>query len=307
VNDLTELLNDAVDDVEPTDRLEAIRARTAAPARAARPWWYAAGGVVLATAATVTVVAVVQGGPSGDGGHHDHDVATDPTVQTVLMPAYFLGDTPMGPRLYREFNQVRANDPLEGALARIQRPASDPDYATAWPHGSFTSAYLGTNDTIKVDLGTADVEGAGAEDLGVQQVVYTLQGTLGRQLPVQFVRDGEPVGAPVDALPQNDVLSLVNISDPAEGMAYSGSIIARGRANSFEATVPWEIQDEDGKQVLSGFATATGTQDRLYPWEVRIDVSDLPFGFYTLVAMTADPSEGEGPDPFTDTRTIIVR
>ena len=47
---LGDLLHDAVDDIEPADRIEAIRARTASsPTRAARPWAYAAGGVVAQT------------------------------------------------------------------------------------------------------------------------------------------------------------------------------------------------------------------------------------------------------------------
>ena len=35
-------------------------------------------------------------------------------------------------------------------------------------------------------------------------------------------------------------------------------------------------------------------------------MSDLTPGTYTFVAMTDDPSGGEGLGPFTDTRTIIV-
>ncbi|WP_180923707.1 hypothetical protein [Nocardioides marinisabuli] len=38
--DLARLLGEAVDDVEPTDRLGEIRARTATPT-AGRRWWYA--------------------------------------------------------------------------------------------------------------------------------------------------------------------------------------------------------------------------------------------------------------------------
>ena len=43
--------------------------------------------------------------------------------------------------------------------------------------------------------------------------------------------------------------------------------------------------------------------DRLYAWETTVDVSDLAPGHYTFEAMTSDPSGGEGPGPFTDTRT----
>ena len=53
-------------------------------------------------------------------------------------------------------------------------------------------------------------------------------------------------------------------------------------------------------------ATAEGWMDKLYPWKADIDVSRLPAGDYTFVAMTDDPSGGEGLGPFTDTRTIIV-
>jgi hypothetical protein len=124
---------------------------------------------------------------------------------------------------------------------------------------------------------------------------------------VRFVQDGEVVDGPVDAAPQLDVLNLVSISDPAEGTAYAGrdAFVARGRASSFEATVPWEVRDEAGKVVLSGFATASGWQGRLHPWESRVDVSGLPSGFYTFVAMTAGGAEESLVS--TDTRTIIVR
>ena len=73
--DLQDLIHDAVAGVEPADRLTAIQARTATPARAARRWWYAAGGVALATAAAVTVVAVVGDDDPAPGHHHgEHDM-----------------------------------------------------------------------------------------------------------------------------------------------------------------------------------------------------------------------------------------
>jgi hypothetical protein len=303
-DDLSTLLHDAVADVEPTDRLDEIRARTASPARsAARPWFYAAGATVLATAATLAAFAVLGNDHDNDAGPIDHAHEAD----TVLVPAYFVGDTPQGPRLFREFDRVPGDDPLTAALLRIQEPATDPDYTTGWPEGSFESVTLG-DDVIDVELGDAAPEAfAGTwEGLPDQQVVYTLQGVLGQRLPVQFLQDGEPVGDPVDAAPQNDVLSLVSISDPAEGNEYEGSFIARGRANSFEATVPWEIRDGD-TVVKRGSATALGTIDKLYSWKTDVDLTGIAPGTYTFVAMTDDPSGGEGPGPFTDTRTIVVR
>ena len=46
--------------------------------------------------------------------------------------------------------------------------------------------------------------------------------------------------------------------------------------------------------------------DALYPWETEVDVSDLPPGTYTFIAMTDDPSGGEGNPPMFDTKEITV-
>jgi hypothetical protein len=310
VNDLHELLQDAVAGVEPTERLSSIQARAATAGRARR-WWYAAGGVAVATAAAVTVVAVVtrsDPGPEPSHHHGEHTMtASDPSLPDQLLPIYFVGDSTDGSRLYREFDEVPAGDPLQAALDRMQRPSSDPDYQVVWPAGTLESARLG-DGTIDVELG--DVRpGFRGEDLETQEVVYTLQAVVGDRLPVRFLQDGEVVLGPVEAAPQLDVLNPVSISDPAEGTAYVGphaTMVARGAASSFEATVPWELRDQRGEVVQQGFATAAGWEGRLYPWETRIDLSGLPDGFYTFAAMTSDPA-GEGAGVFTDTRTIIVR
>jgi len=116
-----------------------------------------------------------------------------------------------------------------------------------------------------------------------------------------------PTAGPVVREPELDVLSLVSVSDPAEGQVVDGTFTARGRASSFEATVPWQISRDDDV-VLDGFATAEGWVDGLYPWETEIDVSGLGPGAYTFEARTDDPSGGaEGAGPYSDTRTIVVR
>ncbi|WP_085872419.1 MULTISPECIES: Gmad2 immunoglobulin-like domain-containing protein [unclassified Nocardioides] len=297
-DDLSTLLHDAVADVEPADRLDEIRARTASPMRsAARPWFYAVGATVLATAATVAAFAVLDRDDGGDAGpsHHGHD------QQTQLVAAYYVGDTPMGPRLYREYDEVPAGDPLQAALDRIEQPASDPDYRTSWTPDSFGDVTV-DEDGIDVELGVNDL----SDDLAVQQVAYTLQAAAGERLPVWFWLDGQRGNRPYDAEPENDVLNLVSISDPAEGNEYEGSFTARGRANSNEGTVVWEIRQGD-RVVKSSSTTAEGSVDRLYRWEAEIDLTGVAPGTYTFVAMTDDPSDGEGPGPFTDTRTIVVR
>lgn len=309
--DLSDLLHGAVDDLEPADRLDAIREQAAADRTGHRRWWYAGGAVALAAAATVAAFAVVLSQPAD---HHEEppvtatDTPTGAPTETQVVPVYFVGSTPRGDRLFREYDVVPAGDPIQAALDRIQRPASDPDYSTGWQHGSFDTATV-TNGVIEVRLGadTTTLSAGAVEGISEQQLVYTLQGAIGERLPVQIVRDGEPVGDPLQARPQTQVLSQVMINDPTEGLAVGAGFTAHGAANSFEANVPWEIRDEHGKVVKKGYATAAGWGDRLYPWSATIDVRDLPAGFYTFAAMTDDPSGGEGGGPDADTRTIIVR
>jgi hypothetical protein len=310
-DELRDLLTDAVEDVEPQYRLDTIRART----RRAHPrrTWFTVGGAVLAAASVVTAVSVA----NDDGPRRVGPAGPDRTSPTAL---YFVGETPAGPRLYREFQEL-SGDPL-AALQAITTAggADDPDYDVLWPDGWFESVDV-TSDAIVVELGpwngpTYEIAPAVVR-LYVQQVVYTAQAATGAQLPVLFEQDGEPVddligvlplGGPVDRAPQNDVLNPMSISDPVEGLRVTDSLIARGRANSHEANVLWEIRAADGTSVMEGFTTAEGTFDHLYPWETEpIDVSDLEPGRYEFVAMTEDPSGGEeGFGSFTDTRTIIV-
>jgi hypothetical protein len=327
VNDdpLRKLLFDAVADVEPTHRLDEIRGRTATPSRRSR--WYAAGGAVLATAAAVTAIAVVSDvGSDGDGpdpAPPTGSVTGSVTAQTMrAVPAYFIGSTPAGPRLFREFVPAEADLPrLDAALTTLERGPEDPDYSTGWGPDSFAGARVQA-DVIQVDLadeslhdrpvGLSEAEAA----LAIEQVIYSVQGALGEgRLPVQFRLNGNPIdqvygvqtNEPLSNGPQLDVLAQVNISDPAEGTTVGDRFTAKGVANSFEATVPWQVQDAAGKVVVDGFATAEGWGERLYPWETEVDVSGLASGTYTFVAATDDPSGGaEGFGPTYDTRTLVV-
>lgn len=319
-DDMRDLLSDAVADVEPGHRLDQIRARTARPNRRAR--WYAAGGVALATAAAVTAFAVVTDLRDGDGPDPAPPPSSPRAVDVQAVPAYFVGRTPHGPRLFREFADVDATVPaLDASLGRLERGPTDPDYTSLWGPDSFDGASV-QGDVIHVDLADEALHdrppgmSEAQARLAIEQVIYTVQGALGEgRLPVQFRLDGNPTNEvygvptsePLSESPQLDVLALVSISDPAEGTVLSGRFVARGVASSFEGTVPWEMRDADGMVVVDGFATAEGWMGRLHRWETEIDVSGIEPGTYTFAALTADPTGGtEGPGPTSDTRSIIV-
>ena len=101
---LAALLRDAVADIEPADRLPEVRAGIP-QRRSNRRWAAVGGGSVLAVAATVTAIALATSpGPTAT----DPDVADapEPNPVTTAVPAYFVGETPRGDRLYREFQPV---------------------------------------------------------------------------------------------------------------------------------------------------------------------------------------------------------
>ncbi|MGZ4445193.1 MAG: Gmad2 immunoglobulin-like domain-containing protein [Nocardioides sp.] len=347
---LSDLLTDAVSDVAPSDRLDSIRSRTKVTPMSARrtrshPWRYALLGAA-ATAAVIGGIAVAgdqlgltssddNGAPatSGHPRRSDHPSAggvspsSTPssssgtaTAAPQTVAAYYLGDTPQGVRLYREFDQVPGADKLSAAVAALTATPRDPDYSTPWPDGAFTEASY-DGDVVKIALADsslhdrpADMSEQEARE-AVQQVVYTLQAAVQARAGVQFTLDGNPVdqvlgvptSEPIANDKQVDVLSLVSITSPEEGASASGTLAISGVANSFEANVPWQVLDASGTVVKKGYVTAEQAYgDDLYPWQGQVDVSGLSAGTYTFRAQTDDPSGGEGKGSFEDTRTFTV-
>lgn len=339
---LAALLSDAVSDIEPREALDSIRNRTkVTPLSARRPWTYAVGGAVVATAVVIGAIAVA-GDQLGLTGSDDSTPAAShrprhtptkavtspdesatassepsptasPVATSSTLAAYYLGDTQQGPRLYREFDRVAATDPVDGALQLLVADPHDPDYSTPWQPGDLTDGVLKDGVVDVVVRGSLAQRPAGMSEQdareAVQQVVYTVQAAVQSRVPVHFSLDtvlGVDTREPVTNDSPVDVLALVSISDPSEGASVEGSFTASGVASSFEANVPWEIRQGD-EVVKSGFATAEGWMDKLYPWRADVDVSDLAPGDYTFVARTDDPSDGEGGGPHVDTRTITIR
>lgn len=315
--ELSRLIADAVSDVEPTDRLSELRDRTAKHQR--RTWLFTTGGAVVAAAAVVTAIALASGdqAPStGPGPATTPSQATSPapstppsaspspTQQLKAVAAYFVGDTPRGPRLYREFQPVPSPTPGEAGLELLESGPLDPDYESLWPDGSFEGVSEPENGVVHVELG----EAAPAEpsDLALQQVVYTVGAGFQERVAVVFHR-GEDVTEPVAAAPQLEVLSLVNLTDPTEGQTVSGTLKVRGLANSPEANVPWRLMSGEDEVASDFFSAAGWMGGKLFEFSGDVDVSSLDPGTYTLIVETDDPSGGaEGPGPFSDSRTIVI-
>jgi hypothetical protein len=327
------LLEQTVADVEPGDGLETIRSRTKGtdmptPLSAKRPWIWSALGAAVAAAAVIVGFAVL--------GDRDQDAdapasIVSPSATPSIQPSdplavgiYYVGDTPAGPRLYREFHQVPGQSRIQAAVERATMTPTDPDYRTDWPTGSIVGANfdgIGVNGQYTITLSDGSLRerpvGMSKQEaqIAVEALIYTVQASGQTRAPVQFFLGQNPIdqvyGVPTsEPLAEGnplDVLSLVSITSPEEGATVSRQFEASGVANSFEANVPWQIMQGD-RVVKSDATMAAGAyEDKLFPWHVSIDVSDLAPGSYTFMAMTDDPSGGaEGNGPYTDTRTIVI-
>ncbi|WP_244929150.1 Gmad2 immunoglobulin-like domain-containing protein [Nocardioides sp. W7] len=326
---LRDLLDDAVADVEPADRLGEIRARTARPPR--RSWRYAVGGAVLATAATVAAVVVLTGDAEGPTPRPTQDLMAapsalpgEPEVRTLAVPVYFVGDSPAGPRLFREFRRVPEFDPASAAAALVgSGDALDADYRTLWPAGwGAWHVDIGDDGRFAVPLPDATwterPAGMSAEEaeLAVQQLVRTLQGSTSSPAAVAFSLGGRPApilgiqttAAGLTAAPGLDQLSLVSISDPTEGRVTDGTFSARGVASAPEGNVVLSLE-RDGETVWEQPVVAEGVHaDRLSAWSLEdIDVAGFEPGRYTFVATVEGPGpENQPPELWTDTRSLIV-
>ncbi|TWG89987.1 immunoglobulin-like protein involved in spore germination [Nocardioides sp. J9] len=298
--DLQRALGDAVADVEPRDRLGEIRRRTTPrPQRSSRLWALVLGAGV-ATAAVVGIGGWL--GTVGLPGSGDGEPAGSPERHEVVA-TYFLADTPLGERLFREFRAVApaADDEARvlAALRLLEQDEGplDPDYRSGWPAGAFTGVEV-SDGRVRVEL-SATVGVLPAAPV-VQQAVLTAQAAVGETLPVAFSSPVATLGpdAGEGVARDNRLLAPANITDPVEGHEVDDLLTLRGTvANGVEGDVRWEVRDDQGVAVASG----TVTPDDL-AWEHTTGIAEVPPGTYLLV-VAVDTDAG----PAEDTRTVTVR
>lgn len=245
--------------------------------------------------------------------------------QSGAVPVYYIGDTERaGPRLYREFQRAEG-DRFEAAVALLTGTPLDPDYRTAWPAGSISGASfdgVGADGRFGVTLADASLAQRPAEmspdeaAAAVQQVVYTLQAAAQARASVTFYADDEPLATVYgvdtsEALGNAPILSALNhlnITTPEQGATVSGTLELSGVANSFEASAGWELRQGD-TVVKKGPWMADGwMEERLFPFEVSIDLAGVAPGDYTIWATTDDPTGGtEGFGAMTDDKDVTIK
>ena len=320
------LLDEAVSDVEPRRSLDEIRFRTTST-RTRRGWVWGAGGAVLATAATIAAIVALSGAPgTTDAGPGPADGGSDSSGvfdESASYDVYFVGDTSHGPRLFDEPHTFDDGDRVGVLQHALDGSADDPDYRSYWPEGTKV-------DTVHADGGSpeapvvVDLSGPALTDRpsgvstaqaqqSVQQVVWTASELAYPQSPVDIRVGGRrvstllgvPLTSPVVRGSADDVLAQVQVITPKQGSTWSAPdpITVEGQAAAFEANVQWELRRGD-TVVKRGFTTAEECCT-LSPFSFPLPLP--PPGTYTLVVHDEDPSGGEGPAPWQDTKEITVR
>ena len=329
-DDLRQALHDAVADVRPAGTLEQIRSRTDKVVTMNRRW-------ILPTIAAAALVAATVGGvflltqdedstgpagtpTQGTSAPQPSPTATADGTQRRAVPVYFVGDTPHGPKLYREFQSQQVCDSADCLLkastvtALSGRPL-DPDYTAPWPAGTGLSdlSYNGDVLTIGLTGSLHDRPGGMSQadaEIAVQQLLFSAQAGLGKgQVPVQLLLDGKhtdtilgvPSSEPLAAGNPDEVEALVQVDSPADGTSVSSPFTVSGRAATFEANVVWELKQGD-TVVKKGFTTAQECCT-LAPYSFQVTA---PAGSYTLVVHHTDES-GQGLPVNEDSKAITVR
>lgn len=325
-DDLSRALHDAVADVRPEGTLAQIRTRTDKVVPMSRRW-------ILPTLAAAAAMAVVVGGafwltkgddakpgPAAEGTATGSPSPSATATSPRAVPVYFVGDTPHGKKLYREFQtqQVCGTDDclLKAAtVSAISGSPTDPDYTAPWPSDTGLHGLSYDGDVLTIDLAgdlhdrPAGMSQADAE-LAVEQLIYSAQAGLGQgRPPVQLLLAGQhtdtilgvPSSEPLAAANPDDVQAMVQVDSPADGGDVSSPFTVTGRAATFEANVVWELRD-GSTVVKKGFTTAQECCT-LAPYSFQVSA---PPGSYTLTVHDTDES-GQGLPVDQDTKEITVR
>jgi hypothetical protein len=161
---------------------------------------------------------------------------------------------------------------LRGAIEELLRGPTEEELgwglSTSVPSGVSLRGVSVVEGTATIDLSGTFDDGGGSAGMFVRlaQLVYTAT-----QFPtverVALQLDGKPAGVfssegielpPTMARADvEDQTPAILVESPLPGETVTGPLTVRGTANTFEATLEWELLGGDGARLDGGFTTAT--------------------------------------------------
>lgn len=317
-DDLRTLLHDAVDDLQPDDGLQRIRARTSRSHAGSGRWLPGAAAVAAVVIGLTGGTAWFAQQTEGTGGPTSpRDNVTAPGRDLNLAVTY-VGRTAAGQRLFTERHAVpdTTQTALRAAVGSVMTDAPrDHDYRNYLLSMGVTARATEKDGAITIDFSgqperDSDVDQETAE-LVLQALVWTADDAATSYAPVRFTVKGKAVDSilgvdtsqPIARASADSVAALVSIDSPSEGARLADTFVVRGQASAPEGNVVWQVRKGD-RVVQRGFTTAS-TCCKLAPYSFT--VNGLPDGDYTIVVRDTDDSNGEGAGVNEDSKDITVR
>lgn len=234
------------------------------------------------------------------------------TTQSIAQ--YYVADTALGFRLFREFREVPVGaSPIAAALTFLfNHQPLDPDYQNLWSTDATVNAVSVAGSTATIDLSFTRLNvGAESEARAIDQLVWTATAADTNVTAIKFLRDGKSVESFAGHVDTSgifkrqasyEVLAPVWITSSEEGQETSAPLTFGGLAQTFEANVQWQVL-QSGKVIAQGATTAGEAAPARTPWQVK--VTNLKPGTYTIRAF--DSSAKDGSLIAEDTKTVKVR
>lgn len=304
-----------------------------------RSWGLATLGAGVATAAVIATVVVIGdqaadpsrtpvAGPRQTTGQAttvptepaDATASTSATPAGSMHPGVYDPDAPVenqvamyylgadAPRLYTEVHTVLPATGGSPVLAAVHEFLTstplDPDYRSGWPAGVDVVSITQRNGKSIVTLDGAESfltpdPGYLNVDAQLLRSVRAMLATAG--VDQAMLRTGGLTVGPFATPSDDDVRAWVSITSPVEGQTVDSPVTVTGSANVFEANVNWELLDQRGDTIDSGYAMAGFTEWKPF----TIDLGTIDPGTYTIRTFESSPKDGR--PTFVDDKTFTVR
>lgn len=204
-------------------------------------------------------------------------------------------------RVVPAFTPIRGA--LEALLAGTKGIETEIDMISAIPAGTELLDLNVADGVATVDLSGAFEESGGTlgESLRLAQVVFTVT-----QFPeverVFFRIDGEDrdvimshgfdVSGGVTRADAGDVRPAILLESPAPGAAIASPVTLRGEANTFEATLEYNLVDPEGLIIAEGFTTATAGSGTWGTFAVDVEFTSTRTGLGAVIVFERSAADG---------------
>lgn len=128
-------------------------------------------------------------------------------------------------------------------------------------------------------------------------------------------RDSDPAPAPTASESSSDATATttqaspvgstaldaaITLTTPTQDATVDRSFLVRGSGVAFEGTLVWKLADADGREAVSGFATAGSIEKR--PFQFTVEAPEA--GAYTLAVYRESAADGSPADAVSRRLTI---